>query len=163
MINSQTHNAQVGLLEGTLGAWKEFPDGTREQIFYEDNLIVKAAKLYLLSSLWDGDVIADPVSTFRVGTGGAIDPEGMFPKPEDPLATGLVTPLLSVPTSFVVYADEVKVTYLADINQDTGNGYKITEAGLFKESGLIFNVKNFPAIPKTSEFSLHFEWSVRAI
>lgn len=163
MTNSQTHSAAVGLFEGTLSAWKGFPDGSREMIYREDNLITRAAKLYLLSGLWDGDVVADPIQTFRVGTGGALDPEGMFPKPEDPLAVGLTTPLLSVNTSYVVTPAEVKVTYLADIDRDTGNGHKITEAGLFKESGLIFNIKNFPAIPKTSEFSLHFEWSVRAV
>lgn len=163
MISSQKHNASMGLLEGSLGAWAVYPDGTKTQFFYEDNLIVKASKLYLLSSLWDGTVQADPIETFRIGTGGAIDPEGMFPKPENPNATGLVAPLLSVQASFVAYPDDVKVTYLADINQDTGNGYRITEAGLFKQSGLIFNVKNFPAIPKTSEFSLHFEWTIRAI
>lgn len=162
MYNYQKHSAGMELFEGHLTAWKVYPD-RREQIYSEDNLIVKAAKLYLLSSLWDGAVVADPVVSFKVGTGGAIDPQGLFPKPENPEQTDLIIPLLSVTTSYVVTASEVKVTYLADLDQSEGNGSLITEAGLFKQSGLIFNVKNFPGIPKTSEFGLHFEWSVKAV
>lgn len=163
MIHAQTHTAKVALWEGSLGAWKVFPDGTKEQIFYEENLILKDAKYYLLSSLWDGTVLADPITSFRVGTQGTIDPEGLFPKAESPTQTGLYHEDLSVVTSYVVYADDVKVTYLADISRDEGNDLKITEAGLFKQSGKMFNVKNFPAVPKTSEFGLHFEWSIKAL
>lgn len=163
MPNQQTHNAGFEFVEGQLAAWKTFEDGSRELIFDKKNLIIRLAKLYLLSSLWDGTVLADPVVTFKVGTGGAIDPQGLYPKPEDPEQTNLITPLLSVATSYVVNPSEVKVTYLADLDNSEGNGALITEAGLFKQSGLIFNVKNFPGIPKTSEFGLHFEWSVKAV
>ena len=159
----QTHNTKIAFAEGILECWKQFPNGVREHVFREENLIVKEAKLYLLSGLWDEALAADTISSFRVGTGGSIDPEGLFPSPESPTQTGLVTPLLTVSTSYVVYEDEIKVTYLADIDQNEGNGYKITEAGLFKTSGKIFNIKNFPAVPKTSEFSLHFEWSIKAL
>lgn len=163
MSNIQHHTAAFGMWEGELSAWKTFSDKPREKIFSEINLITRPAKLYLLSSLWDGAVVADPVVSFKVGTGGAIDPQGLFPKPEDPEQLNLITPLLSVTTSYLVNEAEVKVTYLADLDQSEGNGSLITEAGLFKQSGLIFNVKNFPGIPKTSEFGLHFEWSVKAV
>lgn len=149
-------------MEGVLSAYKTF-DTHREKIWTRHNLITRPAKLYLLSSLWDGGVVADPVNALKIGTGGAIDPEGRFPKPEDPEQTDLITPLLSVATSYVVYPNDVKVTYLADLDKSEGNGLLITEAGLFKQSGNIFNVKNFPAIPKTAEFGLHFEWSIKAI
>lgn len=151
------------LVEGTLGAWKTFADGTREQIFYKENLIIRVAKLHLLSALYNPAFVQDRITTFKLGTGGAIDPEGLFPKPENAEQTDLIFPQISVATSYVEYPLDVKVTYLADLDQSEGNGLKITEAGLFKESGAIFNVKNFPAVPKTSEFGLHFEWSIKAV
>lgn len=151
------------LIEGEIGAWKVFPDGTREEIFYKKNLIVRLAKLHVLSALYDVNFIQDRVTTFKLGTGGSIDPEGRFPRPEDAEQTDLISPQISVSTSFVEYPLEVKVTYLADLDQSEGNGLKITEAGLFRESGKIFNVKNFPLVPKTSEFGLHFEWSIKAV
>lgn len=157
------HNSSVGFLEGTLSIWKAYPGRPRNKIYSEDNLIIRESKLYLLSSLWDANVLADPIINFKVGTGGAFDPEGLFSRPEDEEQEDLISPLVQVSTSFVVSESEVKVTYLADLDQSEGNGFKITEAGLFKQSGKIFNVKNFPAIPKTSEFGLHFEWSIKAV
>lgn len=150
-------------LEGTLSAYRVFGNGDREVVWRKQNLITNPAKLYLLSSLWDPNVLADPVETLRIGIGGAIDPEGKFPKPESPTQTGLSNQVISIPITYVVYPDEVKVTYLADLDKSEGNGLLITEAGLFKKSGNIFNIKNFPAIPKSSEFGLHFEWSIKAI
>ena len=154
---------QWEFVEGELGAWKVFPDGTREEIFYMKNLIIRVAKLHLLSALYDPAFVQDRITTFKLGTGGAIDPEGLFPKPENAEQPDLITPQISVQTSYVEYPLDVKVTYLADLDQSEGNGLKITEAGLFKASGKIFNVKNFPAVPKTSEFGLHFEWSIKAV
>jgi hypothetical protein len=151
------------VVEGTLGAWKVFPDGTKEEIFLKKNLIIRLAKLHLLSALYNPSFVQDRITTFKLGTGGAIDPEGLFPKPENAEQTDLITPQISVQTSYVEYPLDVKVTYLADLDQSEGNGLKITEAGLFKASGAIFNVKNFPAVPKTSEFGLHFEWSIKAV
>jgi hypothetical protein len=148
---------------GDIGCWKVFPDGTREEVFYKKNLIIRLAKLQLLSALYDTAFVQDRVTTFKLGTGGAIDPQGLFPKPEDAEQTDLITPMVSVDTSYVEYPLDVKVTYLADLDQSEGNGLSITEAGLFKQSGKIFNVKNFPAVPKTSEFGLHFEWSIKAV
>lgn len=150
-------------LEGVLSAYKTYEDRPREKIWVRKNLITTASKLYLLSSLWDPNVIADPIASLRVGTGGAIDPEGRFPKPESPTQTSLISHVITSPTSFVVSPTSVKVTYLADLDRSEGNGLLITEAGLFKSSGAMFNVKNFPAIPKTYEFGLHFEWSVKVV
>lgn len=161
---SRAMNILAGVeFRGDIAAWKVFEDGSREKVFEKKNLIVKAARLYLLSGLWNKDVVADPIANFKVGIGGCIDPKGLYPKTEDPTQTNLVTPILTTPTSYVVYEDEVKVTFLADVSQSEGNGQLISEAGLFKVSGLIFNVKNFPAIAKTSEFGLHFEWSIKAV
>lgn len=149
--------------EGYISVWKTFENGSKELVWEKKNLIVKAAKLYLLSPLWDDTAVPDPITVFKVGTGGTIDPEGLYPKQELPDQTDLSSPVFSINASHVVYPDDVKVTFLADLGQSEGNGYKINEAGLFKRSGIIFNVKNFPAIPKTSEFGLHFEWSIKAV
>lgn len=151
------------MVEGELGIWKTFSDGTKEEIFYKKNLIIRLAKLHLLSAIYDPAFVQDRVTTFKLGTGGSIDPEGRFPKPENAEQLDLISPQISVSTSYVEYPLDVKVTYLADLDQSEGNGLMINEAGLFKESGKIFNVKNFPAVPKTSEFGLHFEWSIKAV
>lgn len=149
------------LIEGEIQAWKVFPNGEKELVFCRKNLITKEARLAVLASLWDQEFRADRVTTFKLGLGGTIDPDGRFPRAEDPLQTDLVNPVISVKTSYVVDSENVKVTFLADLSPAEGNGLKITEAGLFKVSGKIFNVKNFPAVPKSSEFGLHFEWSIR--
>lgn len=148
-------------LSGVLKIWKQFPDGTLEKIYEEDNLITLAAKQYLLSAIYSAGIPSDQVTNLKVGTGGTIDPEGQFPKLENPLWTDLNTPLLSVSTSYVLNSAIPSVTFLADLDAATGNGSLITEAGLFKASSLIFNVKTFPGIPKTSEFNLHFEWTIK--
>lgn len=146
---------------GILAAYKKFPDGRVEEIFKEENLITTASKQFLLSGLYTSGVVSDPIIQFRVGSGGAIDPQGLYPKQEDPAQTGLINQVYSTATTFVVGTEDISVTYLADVDQSSGNGELITEAGLFKASGDIFNVKNFPAIPKTSEFSVHFEWTIK--
>lgn len=151
------------IVEGELGCWKIFPNGDKQEVFVKKNLIIRLAKLQLLSALYDPEFVQDRVTTFKLGIGGAIDPLGQFPKPENGEQLDLITPQVSVSTSYVAYPLEVKVTYLADLDQSQGNGLSITEAGLFKASGAIFNVKNFPAVPKTSEFGLHFEWSIKAV
>lgn len=146
---------------GILAAFAVYGDGRTKKLFEEENLIVTAAKQFLLSGLYLGGIVSDPITQFRVGTGGAIDPQGLYPKQEDPTQTGLITQVYSIATTYVVGTTDVSVTYLADVDQSSANGSLITEAGLFKSSGLIFNIKNFPAIPKTSEFSIHFEWTIK--
>jgi hypothetical protein len=147
-------------VKGTLRAEKVFPDGSRELIFEKRNLITITAKQVLLSSLYIPNLASDPIVSLQIGTGGCIDPEGMFPKPISQVMTSLFTPLLTVPTSFTINNAAPSVTFIADVDQGTANGAQITEAGLYKASNMIFNLKTFPAIPKTSEFSIHFEWEV---
>lgn len=147
-------------LEGTLRIFK-IVDNTKTSIFEETNLITLASKQILLSGLYTPGLVSDPISTLKVGTGGCIDPQGLFPKTEDPNWSNLNTPLLTVTTAYTTNPSVPSVTYLADLDQGTGNGSLITEAGLFKVSGSMFNVKCFPGIPKTAEFALHFEWTIK--
>ena len=129
----------------------------------ECNLIVKAAKQQILTSIYMSNITSDPIRTLKIGSGGVIDPAGMFPRLEDPLQEDLVTPILSVDAIYVVDLDNVVVTFLADVDTDQANGSLISEAGLFKDSGQMFNVKNHPGIPKTPEFSIHYEWRIRVL
>ena len=149
-------------LEGHLTISKVYLDGASEIIFDEDNLITLLTKQFLLSMIYTlPPLTSDPVVSLRVGTGGCVDPQGLYPKTEDPTQTNLNTPLLSVTNSYVVNNTIPQVTFLADLDLATGNGSLISEAGLITNSGALFNVKNFPGIPKTSEFSLHFEWTIK--
>lgn len=156
-----TRSSETAEFTGTLLAYGKYADGRIVNFFEEKNLITTPSKQFLLSGLYLAGIVSDPITQFRVGTGGAIDPQGLYPKQEDPVQSGLIAQVYSTPTAYVVGSSDVSITYLADVDQSSANGMLITEAGLFKASGLIFNVKNFPAIPKTSEFSIHFEWTIK--
>lgn len=148
-------------LNGRLTITKRYKDGKEEVFFDKDNLIVKAAKQFILSGIYAPGVVSDPITSLKVGTGGNIDPAGLYPKAEDPAQTDLVTPILSITTVNVPDVANVKVTFLADVDQSQCNGQMLTEAGLFKASSAIFNVKNHPGINKTSDFSVHYSWTIR--
>lgn len=141
--------------------FKVYSDGSKELVYEEENLITTAAKKELLKLLYMTSITTDPITSLKIGTGGAVDSQGLYPKVEDPTATGLNTPIYTVATTYTLSTTDVSVTFLGDIDQSTANGQNITEAGLFKQSGLIFNIKNFPAIPKTSDFAIHFEWTIK--
>lgn len=148
-------------LEGVLSVSKIFPNGASEKLFEEKNLIMLASKQYVLSSVYSAGVTFQPISQLAVGIGGTVDPGGLFPKPVTQNLTGLYNELARVSVSFTVNSNVPSVTFITDLDQGTGNGSLITEAGLFRAGGSMFNIKTFPGIPKTSEFSLHFEWTIK--
>lgn len=133
----------------------------REAIFKKKNLITKASKQFLLSGIYLPGIVSDQVTTLKVGTGGSVDPAGLYPKSEDPTQTGLITLLTSVPVVYTLDVASIAVTFLADMDQSMANGSLLTECGLFKASGAIFNIKNHPGIQKTSDFSVHYSWVIR--
>lgn len=147
-------------LKGTIHAYKVFSNGTRELAYSNQNLIVLAAKQKVLSSIYSTSYSVDPINTLSVGIGGTVDPGGLFPLTPLPNAVGLYNYLLSVSTSYTVDNTIPQVTFIADLDEGTGNGSLITEAGLFTTSGVMFNIKTFPGIMKSSEFALHFEWTI---
>jgi hypothetical protein len=153
----------VGILEIYKGI-----DGQRELVFREKNLITLATRQLFLSYVYQyPGITTDPVTGLKVGIGGTIDPQGLFPKQEDPTWTTLNNTITSIGAGGLLTVSNAidntvpQVTFLCDLDQGTANGFLITEAGLFRASGLIFNVKTFPGIPKTSEFSLHFSWTIK--
>lgn len=152
-------------LEGVLKAekiyWKDGVEIGRELCFEKKNLITLSSKQVVLGAIYLTGQTSDPITNLWIGTGGCIDPQGLFPKPVSQTMSSLFTPLLSVNTSYTLNNAVPSVTFIADIDQGTANGSLITEAGLFKTSGSMFNIKTFPGIPKTSEFSIHFEWTIK--
>lgn len=55
------------------------------------------------------------------------------------------------------------VTYSFSVSSSQLNGYNISEVGLFRESGNMFNIKTFPSIPKSSAFSIQFLWTIKYV
>ena len=147
-------------LKGTLTVERIYPDGHTETAFEKKNLIVLTAKQNLLSMLYIANQLSDPIISLQIGTGGCIDPQGMFPKPISQAMTSLFTPLLTVPTSYTINNADPSVTYLATVDQSTANGSLITESGLYTAAGHLFNILTFPGINKTSEFSIQFSWQI---
>lgn len=147
---------------GDLSISLDYHQGKGKELFFEEkNLIMSNAKRFLLSGIYLAGVVSDPIVALKAGTGGCIDPQGLYPKTEDPDQADLITPIISVPTVYVLDNPNIIVTFLADIDQSQSNGNLITEAGLFKQSGAIFNAKNHPGITKTSDFSIHYSWVIR--
>lgn len=87
--------------------------------------------------------------------------QGLFPKEEDPLQSDLVTPVATLPVTYTTDLTTPSITFLADADQSTANGLTLSEAGLFKVTGAMFNVKNYPGIPKTSDFGVHYVWTIK--
>jgi hypothetical protein len=150
-------------LKGTLSAELVYEDGTIVQAMKKKNLITLTAKQNLLASVYNANQISDPVTKLEIGTGGCIDPAGMYPKPINQTLTSLYTPLLGVPTSYTLNTSAPSVTFLATVDQSTANGQNITEAGLYTAAGVMFNILTFPAIAKTSQFSINFSWEIELV
>lgn len=128
--------------------------------YEEDNLIVLIPRQNLLSMLYLTGRTSDPISTLQVGTGGAIDPVAAFPKQVTKNLSSLYTSVLSLPVTYTVDNTQPTVTFIADVAESSCNGLLIDEAGLFTVGGVMFNIKTFPGIPKTSQFSIHIEWTI---
>lgn len=154
-------NSKIEALEGELLAQKIYTDGKIETIFHNKNLIMLTSKQQLLAVAYASSGNWDPITTLHVGVGGTLDPSGIFPKTVNQALTALYSDVLSVPIHYELNNSIPSVTFIADLDQGMGNGQKITEAGLFTNTGKMFNIKCFPAIDKTSEFNLHFEWTLK--
>lgn len=161
---TSTLGSRLGLksqtdVQGQLKVSLVYPD-KEEVILDEKNVITLLGKIRLLETLYVGS--ANPViSTLRVGTGGTIDPEGKFPRPATASLTALFNEVQSIPVTYTLDETYPSVTYIADVDPTLCNGQLISEAGLFFSDSLMFNIKTFPAIPKTVDFSIHFEWTIR--
>lgn len=151
---------------GYLTVDKVFPDGTIENVFTEEkNVITRASKRHHLSFLYDELARPDILTSFKVGTGGTMDPEGKRPINPDPTRNNLYAPLninnnaITVTASKTTDAQDFILVVFA-LTQDEGNDQNISEVGLFKKAGGMFNIKTFRAVPKNESFSLQFSWRI---
>jgi hypothetical protein len=138
----------------------KYPDGSKE-VFSEENLIVALGRERVLSSLYANPYDKGPLTSLRVGVGGCIDPEGKFPKVPTLDQASLYSQVLTLPVSYAVSASKDSVTFVADVDQSQCNNLRVSEAGLFYSDNGMFNIKTFPGIPKSEEFGIHFEWTIR--
>ena len=161
---------------GYLSIYKEYADGTRVTLLADDpNTIMYKARRHHLAFLHDTSVSQDLITSFKVGSGGAIgsDTSGntnVRVIAPDPSRNGLYNPINLVnneieiiPSDEVALPNEVYLQILFTLSQDEGNGLFINECGLFKSSGDIFNHKTFASIDKNESFSLIFDWKIRYI
>lgn len=145
--------------QGILSISLVYPDRI-VPVLNKENLVVRSGKLRMLRTLYQGGTGA-PISTLRVGNGGTIDPNGQFPKSVTNDQSTLFSQVESIPVTYTVDENYPSITYIADVGPDLCNNLLISEAGLFFGDGSMFNIKTFPGIPKTLDFSIHFEWTVR--
>ena len=162
-------------LQGELKITAKYKDGSEEVKYKKTkNLIVDSAKLAILRSLVGISSSARGIDTLRVGTGGTVDPDGLYIKP----VTGSQSSLFSqvevsagVPFELALTAaldtTQFTVTFLGDLGFGDLNGMLLTEAALYQgnvASGTtptMFSIKVHPGIRKNSNFSLHYEWVIR--
>lgn len=162
------------LAKGELAIFAGWKDGSRTLIHKDCNLIVNAAKTAILTSLYTSGIPSRAINTLRVGTGGTIDPEGLYVKPTLGTQTSLNSQAelsAGVPYEFPLTAipdmANNNVVFVTDITYGVGVGLRLTEAALYcgRVSDFtpptIFSVKNHPGIIKSAEFSLHYEWKIR--
>lgn len=153
-------------VHGRLTILKLWDDGVVETALNEgDNLVTKAGKGLLLSNLFRADGgSGDPLLYAKIGTGGTTDPTGLLVRTPSDVMTDLFTPRETV--SIIKVTQDLAVpsiTLAAFIDQSQGNGLKITEAGFFSNSGIMFNIKTFTGIDKLSSFALMLKWTIQIV
>lgn len=153
------------VMEGFLIVDRVWLDGTRERLVEEKNLIVRAAKREHLSFLYDPNAKVNRIDSFKIGNGGTYDTLGRKPKRPDPNLNDLYSPIttynrnLSItPSALTDAQDFITVDFV--LGPAEANGENISEVGLFKESGDMFNIKTFRSVPKVDSFSLQFWWRI---
>lgn len=152
---------------GELSITAEYLDGSKLLLLKKKNLVVDSAKLAILSTL------SSSINRLRVGTGGTVDPDGLFIKPVVGSLTSLYTQVETspgVPFEKVLTPSlnsaQFTLTLLADLDFGDLNGTLLTEAALYQGafgSGTptMFSIKVHPGIRKTSNFALHYEWVIK--
>ena len=131
---------------------------TKEEklILNDRNLVVTAAKANM-SRLIAGDT--NPageryVSKMSWGTGTT---------PANPSDVALVTEIAAVGKKALDsydFPDSTTVRFIAELTASEGNGYTISEAGLWTEEENLFARKVFSGVSKSASFIFIFRWSI---
>lgn len=158
-------NDKNDVMEGFLIVDRVWNDGRRERLVEDKNLIVRAAKREHLSFLWNKDAKVNLIDSFKIGNGGTYDTLGRKPKRPDPNLNDLYSPIITynrnlsiIPSELTDAQDFITVDFV--LGPSEANGENISEVGLFKESGDMFNIKTFRSVPKVDSFSLQFWWRI---
>ena len=151
-------------LEGEFFLYKRNLNGDRDLVFHEKNLITLTGKQLILSNIYTALGSADPITTAKVGTGGAYDSGGALLKIPTADLTDLYVPRVSLPVTKSTEDPTVpSITLVSSVDNTEANGLYLNEAGFFSFSGKMFNIKTFPTTLKLNTFSLDIEWVIRAI
>lgn len=151
-------------IEGHVKGSIDWGDGREPEVFLDKkNLIVNSGRLIVLRSIYP-TTPADALSYAKVGTGGATDTGGLFLKTPLPTQTDLYHPLTTCSMgSGAIDTVAVNRVLFAVLDNSQGNGSYINEVGFFAGTGDMFNIKTFPRILKTSDFSINFQWTITVV
>lgn len=163
-VKALKNNEPFGLSASVRIVLREKPLMGKGEVHYEaDNLIVNTGKRIVLGSLYPTSP-SDSLGYAKAGKGGSTDPDGLFLKtptvnmtdlydPVERMAIAKISQNLSVPSMVMI----------ASLDNSQGNGYLINEAGFFSGNDDMFNIKVFPGVIKTLDFSIDFEWTIRVL
>jgi hypothetical protein len=150
-------------LKARVAIFKDYGDH-KELHFEDNNLVVATGKQIALLSLYTQS-LNDSLTYAKVGTGGSTNPppggDGSLLKTPITTMIDLYTPLTQVGITKISQDMTVpSITLIANLDNSQGNGYFINEAGFFSGNGQMFNIKVFPGIQKTWNFSVNFQWTI---
>lgn len=153
--------------KGRVAIFKDYGEGRTELHFEDDNLIVFGGKQIALLSLYTQS-LNDSLTYAKVGTGGSTNPppggDGSLLKTPITTLTDLYSPLTHVGITKISQDLTVpSITLIANLDNSQGNGSFINEAGFFSGNGQMFNIKVFPGIQKTWNFSVNFQWTISVV
>lgn len=153
-------------LDESTGLWgyvqviKKYPSW--EEIAFEgENLIVSNGRRIFINQLYYTIGSGNPVTFAKFGTGGALDSEGIFLKNPTPDMLDLYSPAFTAPVVKVGENPAIpSITLTGSLDNATANGTYFNEAGFFAADGTMFNIKTFPRVLKTVNFSLNVTWQI---
>lgn len=126
------------------------------------NRLTNAGKLLMFSYLYSSRQ-TDPITSIVIGNGGTSDAQGRIPRVVNGTETGLFHQTISVPVSYTVDNGNVAVIFYGNLDEASGNDANYSEAGLMTAGGVLFSIKTFVTVPKTSDFTLNFQWTLRYV
>jgi len=126
------------------------------------NLVVDVGR-QVIARIMAGEIPADPVTHFAIGTegyNGTADPN--FP-PNDPLGTDtdLYTPVFTKAIETIEHPNIAANTYIGYITTTEQNGVLISEWALKTSTGVLFSRITTKPYPKSDFFSFVIRWTIQ--
>ena len=184
--------------QGHLEIIKTYLDGTKEVVFSDHNVITVGLGVTLATlfgNITPGTSIGKyQIKYFQLGTAGSVSysssaltqletqftqsdyggtPLGLRSHYNADGSGGTTTQTFAeLGAEAITKVSTDQVTYIIDLDTDTGNGKSVTEIGLFAsdpldletsvgtKGSLLCSYRYFPAISKTTTFALTFKWTI---